>query len=75
MLSALQALQEKVCEFQARLRSEDATDRRLLQRTRTPQINQDQQNKAETSQEHPRTSQEILEQDSQLSQAGFKTSE
>ncbi|KAG7333048.1 hypothetical protein KOW79_003183 [Hemibagrus wyckioides] len=70
----IQALQEKVCEFQARLRSEDATDRRLLQRTRAPQINQDQQNKAETSQEHPLTSQEILEQDSQLSQAGFKTS-
>ncbi|XP_047678232.1 kinesin-like protein KIFC3 isoform X4 [Tachysurus fulvidraco] len=69
----IQALQEKVCKFQARLRSEDATDRRLLQRTRTPQINQDQQNKADTNQEHPLTSQEILEQDSQLSQAGFKT--
>ncbi|XP_060733506.1 kinesin-like protein KIFC3 isoform X2 [Tachysurus vachellii] len=69
----IQALQEKVCKFQARLRSEDATDRRLLQRTRTPQINQDQQNKTDTNQEHPLTSQEILEQDSQLSQAGFKT--
>ncbi|KAK3570224.1 hypothetical protein QTP86_017220 [Hemibagrus guttatus] len=70
----IQALQEKVCEFQARLRSEDATDRQLLQQTHAPQINQDQQNKVETSQELPVTSQEVLEQDSQLSQAGFTTS-
>ncbi|XP_047008666.2 kinesin-like protein KIFC3 isoform X2 [Ictalurus punctatus] len=65
----IQALQEKVCEFQARLRSEDATDRRLLLRLHTPQVNQ-----TDTSQEHPLTNQEILEQDSQLSQAGFTTS-
>ncbi|XP_026769429.1 kinesin-like protein KIFC3 isoform X5 [Pangasianodon hypophthalmus] len=70
----IQALQEKVCEFQARLRSEDATDRRLLHRLHAPQVSQDQQNKADTSQEHPLTNQEILEQDSQLSQAGFNTS-
>ncbi|XP_046720357.1 kinesin-like protein KIFC3 isoform X1 [Silurus meridionalis] len=70
----IQALQEKVCEFQARLRSEDTTDRRLLQRLRAPQVNQDPQNKVGTSQEHPFTNQEILEQDSQQSQAAFNTS-
>ncbi|XP_053356181.1 kinesin-like protein KIFC3 isoform X2 [Clarias gariepinus] len=67
----IQALQDKVCEFQARLRSEDVTDRRLLQQLHTPQVNQDQQDKATISQEHPLTN---LEQDSQPSQAGFTTS-
>lgn len=74
MLSTSQALQEKVCKFQARLRGEEATDRRLLQQPHIPQVNQDQQNIADTSQEHPLTNQDILEQDSQISQAGFTTS-
>ncbi|XP_060779407.1 kinesin-like protein KIFC3 isoform X3 [Neoarius graeffei] len=64
----IQALQEKVCEFQARLHNEDATDRRRLQRLHTPQISQDHQTKSDTSQGHPLSNQEIPEQDSQLSQ-------
>lgn len=74
VLSASQALQEKVCEFQARLRSEDDSDRRLRQRLHTPQTDQDRQSKEDTSQEHPVTNQEILELDSQLSHAGYTTS-
>lgn len=64
-----------MCEFQARLRSEDTPDRRFIQRLHTPQVNHDQQSKADTSQERPLANQEILEQDGQLSQAGFTTGE
>ncbi|XP_050990776.1 kinesin-like protein KIFC3 isoform X2 [Labeo rohita] len=63
----IQTLQERVCEFQARLRSEDAAKRLLLQRLQTHdhQINQDNHH----NQEHSSINQEPQVQDGQLNQA------
>ncbi|KAI2653886.1 Kinesin-like protein KIFC3 [Labeo rohita] len=62
-----ETLQERVCEFQARLRSEDAAKRLLLQRLQTHdhQINQDNHH----NQEHSSINQEPQVQDGQLNQA------
>uniref|UniRef100_A0A3B1JXL9 Kinesin-like protein n=1 Tax=Astyanax mexicanus TaxID=7994 RepID=A0A3B1JXL9_ASTMX len=76
----IQALQEKVCEFQARLCSEDATKRLLLQQLQTQEEHQDHPNSHEQphiSLQHQYTNQELLEQPSlqenQLRQADSKT--
>ncbi|XP_022521730.2 kinesin-like protein KIFC3 isoform X2 [Astyanax mexicanus] len=77
------ALQEKVCEFQARLCSEDATKRLLLQQQQTQEEHQDHPNHPNSheqphiSLQHQYTNQELLEQPSlqenQLRQADSKT--
>ncbi|XP_058607986.1 kinesin-like protein KIFC3 isoform X2 [Onychostoma macrolepis] len=67
----IQTLQERVCEFQARLRSEDAAKRLLLQRLQTHdhQLNQDiHQNEGHSSINHEPQEQLRL-QDGQLNQA------
>ncbi|XP_051512525.1 kinesin-like protein KIFC3 isoform X2 [Myxocyprinus asiaticus] len=71
----IQTLQERVCEFQARLRSEDTAKRLLLQRLQTHdhQLNLDNHH----NQEHPSFNLEPQEQPrlkgGQLSQAVFPT--
>lgn len=77
----IQALQEKVCEFQARLCSEDATKRLLLQQLQTQEDHQDHPNNSHdqphVSLQHQYTNQELLEQPSlqenQLRQADYTT--
>lgn len=78
----LQVLQEKVCEFQARLCSEDATKRLLLQQLQTQEAHQDQtdqQDQAELGQEHQYSIRETLEppslQENPLRQAYSNTGE
>uniref|UniRef100_A0A9J8BZP7 Kinesin-like protein KIFC3 n=1 Tax=Cyprinus carpio carpio TaxID=630221 RepID=A0A9J8BZP7_CYPCA len=64
-------LQERVCEFQARLRSEDATKRLLLQRLQTHdhQLNQDIHQNEEHSSINQEPQEQLRLQDSQLNQA------
>ncbi|XP_042599449.1 kinesin-like protein KIFC3 isoform X3 [Cyprinus carpio] len=66
-----QTLQERVCEFQARLRSEDATKRLLLQRLQTHdhQLNQDIHQNEEHSSINQEPQEQLRLQDSQLNQA------
>ncbi|XP_042599448.1 kinesin-like protein KIFC3 isoform X2 [Cyprinus carpio] len=67
----IQTLQERVCEFQARLRSEDATKRLLLQRLQTHdhQLNQDIHQNEEHSSINQEPQEQLRLQDSQLNQA------
>ncbi|XP_073707005.1 kinesin-like protein KIFC3 isoform X3 [Garra rufa] len=65
----IQTLQERVCEFQARLRSEDAAKRLLLQRLQTHdhQLNQDNHLEHSSFNQEPQEQPKL--QDGQLNQA------
>lgn len=67
----IQTLQERVCEFQARLRSEDAAKRLLLQRLQTHdhQLNQDIHQNEEHSSINQEPKEQLRLQDGQLNQA------
>ncbi|XP_042630791.1 kinesin-like protein KIFC3 isoform X3 [Cyprinus carpio] len=67
----IQTLQERVCEFQARLRSEDSAKRLLLQRLQTHdhQLNQDNHLNEEHSSINQEPQEQLRLQDSQLNQA------
>uniref|UniRef100_A0A673MFZ9 Kinesin-like protein n=2 Tax=Sinocyclocheilus rhinocerous TaxID=307959 RepID=A0A673MFZ9_9TELE len=67
----IQTLQERVCEFQARLRSEDAAKRLLLQRLQTHdhQLNQDNHKNEEHLSINQEPQEQLRLQDGQLNQA------
>ncbi|XP_043120243.1 kinesin-like protein KIFC3 [Puntigrus tetrazona] len=71
----IQTLQERVCEFQARLRSEDAAKRLLLQRLQTHdrQLNQDIHQNDEHSSINQEPREQLRLQDGQLNQAASPT--
>lgn len=73
----VQTLQERVCEFQARLHSEDAAKRLLLQRLQTHdhQLNQDIQQNEEHSSINQDPQEQLRLQDGQLNQAVSPTGE
>ncbi len=73
----VQTLQERVCEFQARLRSEDAAKRLLLQRLQTHdhQLNQDIHQSEEQSSINQEPQEQLRLQDGQLNQAVSPTGE
>ncbi|KAL1256332.1 hypothetical protein QQF64_011877 [Cirrhinus molitorella] len=65
----IQTLQERVCEFQARLRSEDAAKRLLLQRLQTHDNQLNQDNNPEDSYINQEPQEQLRLQDGQLNQA------
>lgn len=71
----IQTLQERVCEFQARLRSEDAAKRLLLQRLQTHdhQLNQDNHQNQEYSPLYQEPQEQLRLQAGQLNQAASPT--
>lgn len=73
----VQTLQERVCEFQARLRSEDAAKRLLLQRLQTPdhQLNHDNHHNEEHSSFNQEPQEQLRLNSVQLNQAVSPTGE
>ncbi|XP_059362007.1 kinesin-like protein KIFC3 isoform X2 [Carassius carassius] len=71
----IQTLQERVCEFQARLRSEDATKRLLLQQLQTHdhQLDQDNHQNEDHSSINQEPQEQLRLQDGQLNQAESPT--
>ncbi|KAI4874775.1 hypothetical protein NFI96_025410 [Prochilodus magdalenae] len=69
----IQALQDKVCEFQTRLCTEDTTKRLLLQQLQAQEVHAGRRDQPDINLEHQYTNQESLElpslQENQLSQA------